>query len=588
MESPSVETLRTFSPYRRQRRRIAALAVVACLAGLAETGAVIAIVSLLDGISRGDLSWSYSVLGVNLSFGRTGMLLFALGAVLALALLQLFNGWLKASTVTGWQLWAQRRLLRSYANSSWLTQAAEPSGALQTYVGQAAAGSKGLLGALDVTAATGTLVVFATVAFIASPFAALALVVVGAVFIAVLRPLRLAAQAASGRAVRAQKQLATEVADLHELVREVRVAQASESVLESIGTSAGEQRRARRWSMALTYFGSVTYQVAGLLIVILLAWLASGRSDLDLARVGVAGLLLLRSLGYGQRVQAGLQGVANARPSIDEIALADQRFRERSLPRGTQSVERVAELKLTGVEFAYTEGQPALRSIDLAIAPGESLGVVGPSGSGKTTLINIVLGLVRPHAGRYECGGIPVWEIDEASWFRLVGFVPQQPRILRASVEENIRFFRPEITTDDVLRAAAMAGIHDEIAELPSGYDTQLARGARELSGGQTQRLGIARALAGKPGLLILDEPTSALDALSEARIQESLRAIRGSVTTVVIAHRVATVKDCDRLLVLDGGEVSELDSPSAVLSRNAYVRSASDLQAVPARAEEG
>ena len=233
--------------------------------------------------------------------------------------------------------------------------------------------------------------------------------------------------------------------------------------------------------------------------------------------------------------------------------------------------------------MSYTYGGEihALRHVDVTLEPGETLGIVGPSGSGKSTLAQILLGLREPSSGTHLAAGIPAMDIAANDWYRRVTVVPQQPKLLRASVLDNILFYRAWINEDEAIAAAKAAGIHNEILELSDGYNTMVGDAVRDLSGGQRQRLGIARALAGSPDLLVLDEPTSALDAMSEARVQETLAQLKGSVTVVIIAHRLATLNHCDRLLVLEEGSVRALGTPATVMAQNDFYRNAVEMQTV-------
>jgi ABC-type multidrug transport system fused ATPase/permease subunit len=166
-------------------------------------------------------------------------------------------------------------------------------------------------------------------------------------------------------------------------------------------------------------------------------------------------------------------------------------------------------------------------------------------------------------------------EFSLESWARLVAFVPQEPRLLKASVTENIRFFRDWVTDEDVLRAAKQAHIHDEVLSWPNGYDTIVSDRVEAVSGGQRQRLCIARALAGRPDFLVLDEPTSGLDGRSESLIQESLSDLKGDVTMVIVAHRLSTLTLCDRIMVLRDGRLEAFDTAESLERSNAFFREA-------------
>jgi ABC-type multidrug transport system fused ATPase/permease subunit len=196
------------------------------------------------------------------------------------------------------------------------------------------------------------------------------------------------------------------------------------------------------------------------------------------------------------------------------------------------------------------------------------LGVVGPSGSGKSTLVQILLRLQRATGGVVHAGGTQLEDIALGRWYELVAYVPQDNKLIRGTVRENIRFFRPELTDAAVEDAARRAHLDDEIRGLPNGYDTLVGPGVRELSGGQRQRLGIARALAGTARLIILDEPTSALDSGSEQLVADTLSGLRGTVTIVIVAHRPATTAICDRIVRVRDGQATFIPAPVHVAGR--------------------
>ena len=192
------------------------------------------------------------------------------------------------------------------------------------------------------------------------------------------------------------------------------------------------------------------------------------------------------------------------------------------------------------------------------------MGVVGPSGSGKSTLLEVMVRLRTPESGTITVNGSNVAEVSARSWAAQVALVPQEPRLLVASVADNVRFGRGEITDDEVRAAARAAHVLDEIEALPGGLDARLGPGEGGLSGGQRQRLVLARALVGRPSLIVLDEPTSALDERSEVSVVATLQALRGTATIVIVSHRPSTLSICDRVLCLrDGRLVEEISAAS-------------------------
>jgi subfamily B ATP-binding cassette protein HlyB/CyaB len=211
------------------------------------------------------------------------------------------------------------------------------------------------------------------------------------------------------------------------------------------------------------------------------------------------------------------------------------------------------------VRFRYRPDAPeALRGISLDIAAGEMLGIVGPSGSGKSTLTKLVQRLYIPEQGRVLVDGVDLSLVDPAWLRRQIGVVLQENILFNRSVRENIALSDPTLPMERVMAAATLAGAHDFILALPHGYDTIIDERGNNLSGGQRQRMAIARALVGDPRILILDEATSALDAESEEIIQENLRKIATGRTVIIIAHRLSAVRQCNRIVTVEAGEITE------------------------------
>ncbi|MGE5505390.1 MAG: type I secretion system permease/ATPase [Actinomycetota bacterium] len=227
------------------------------------------------------------------------------------------------------------------------------------------------------------------------------------------------------------------------------------------------------------------------------------------------------------------------------------------------------EVAFTDLVFRYRPDRPpVLKGITLAVPPGQVVGVVGPSGSGKSTLTRLVQRLYLPETGRISIDGVDLSQVDPAWLRRQIGVVLQENWLFNRSIRDNIAVTDPSLPFERIIAAARTAGAHDFIAELPEGYDTILGERGASLSGGQRQRVAIARALVGNPRILIFDEATSALDYESEQAIQRNMRAICGGRTVFVIAHRLSTVRDAHRIIVLDKGEVVEDGSHAELLKR--------------------
>lgn len=219
------------------------------------------------------------------------------------------------------------------------------------------------------------------------------------------------------------------------------------------------------------------------------------------------------------------------------------------------------------VNFSYVPGQPVLRDLSVTIPRGQRLALVGPSGAGKSTIAQLMLRLYDPQSGNIRLGGVDLRRFTASDLRKTFGVVPQDPFIFRTSVRDNVRVARPDASDATIRRACELANAWEFIAKLPGGLDARVGEGGSSLSGGQRQRLAIARALLTEPECFIFDEATSALDTLSEQLIQEALEKNLGGRTVIFIAHRLATVKNCDRILVISDGRVIQDGSYSALVS---------------------
>jgi len=229
-------------------------------------------------------------------------------------------------------------------------------------------------------------------------------------------------------------------------------------------------------------------------------------------------------------------------------------------------------LRLEAIRFAYAPGREALQGLSLDLPPGQRLALVGPSGAGKTTLVNLLLGFLRPNSGRILVDGLNLADVDPAHWRRHLAWVPQNPRLFRGTLLDNIRLGVPDATPESVQTAARQARASGFIEALPQGYETQVGEGGMGLSGGQIQRVALARAFLRDAPLVILDEPTASLAPADEALVQEGIDALARGRTLLVVAHRLNTVRAADRILVMQAGRlVQDGDHASLMASDGPY-----------------
>ncbi|MDH4181875.1 MAG: ATP-binding cassette domain-containing protein, partial [Betaproteobacteria bacterium] len=268
-------------------------------------------------------------------------------------------------------------------------------------------------------------------------------------------------------------------------------------------------------------------------------------------------VIVASAVGTISEVVGDLQRAAGATERLFELLSLEPAIRAPSdplplpvPPRGTLDFERVT--------FSYPSrpGTPALAEIDLAVAAGERVALVGPSGAGKTTFFQLLLRFYDPQAGTVRVDGVDVARADPAAVRGRIALVPQDPVIFAASVLENVRYGRPDASEDEVRAACEAAHASGFVAQLPQGYASELGERGVRLSGGQRQRLAIARAILADRPILLLDEATSALDAESERAVQQALERLMTGRTVLTIAHRLATVRHADRIVVLEAGRI--------------------------------
>ena len=252
-----------------------------------------------------------------------------------------------------------------------------------------------------------------------------------------------------------------------------------------------------------------------------------------------------------------LQRAAGATERLVELMQAEDAVRDIAQPV-VLSGPVTGRIAFENVHFAYPSrpGQPALDGVQLDIAAGETVAFVGPSGAGKTTILQLLLRFYDPQSGRITLDDVDVAQMSRETFRQHIALVPQDPVIFAASAAENIAFGRPGASATEIEAAARAAAAHDFITKLPQGYDSPLGERGVMLSGGQKQRIAIARAILRDAPVLLLDEATSALDAESERAVQEAVDAMARDRTTLIVAHRLATVKKADRIIVLDQGRV--------------------------------
>ena len=388
---------------------------------------------------------------------------------------------------------------------------------------------------------------------------------------------------------RAQDRLADVAVQAEETVTAIRTVQAFgrqqlmrtrfDAAVATSLDAALARTRLRGWMS-----GIIIFLVFGGISAIL--WI--GGQDLLAGRISAGDLssfvfyafLVAASTGFLSELAGELQRAAGAAERIAQALEATAALPEPDRPATLQRGHATA-CSFAAVDFAYPAGtsRPAVSGVDLVVERGERVALVGPSGAGKSTLFHLLLRFYDPTAGTVRLGGQDLRDLALADIRGFIGLVPQDPALFSTSIRDNIAFGRPDAGEADIIAAARQAEAHGFITALEQGYDTPVGEKGVRLSGGQRQRIAIARAILRDPALLLLDEATSALDARSEAAVQAALEALMKDRTSIVIAHRLATVIRADRIFLLDGGRIVATGTHEQLINESPLYRHLADLQ---------
>ena len=560
------------SVLRHQWKSLAAIVALTLISTAAEAAFLVVItrLGLLLGTTAETISVTNSV-----------TLTIATGWTVAgvLAVLRLFGG-LGSAWFSGWALARAAVRMRTQLVESWLGTSWEIKGSLprghvaqllssytQTAATIASAAGRGLSSMV-------AMVALLTAALLVQPTLTVSAATIVALLGLAMIPLRRAVRRHTETAAAAQLDYAMTVEETETVAMEIQVLGVDDAAAKRIIDRATVA--ALRLRSAQFFQGAVSplYQFIASMSLVILLILGSRVGSHDVATVGVVLLLLLRALSYAQGVQVARAQSDGAHVYLEKLAIQKERFDSAAseVSKPTHIGTPGSVISAHELTFSYDANRNALQDVSFTLHPGETVALVGPSGAGKSTLVELLLGL-RSSDSQLVFGNLPLDLLDRGWWSSQIGFVPQGQQLLAGTVAENVRFFRSGISDADIRAACASAGIASYIESLPLGYDTHLGERGGRLSGGQSQRLCIARALAAQPPMLILDEPTSALDAASEGAVLDSL-SLLDDTTVVLVTHRPAALDICDRVITLDGGRVINLTEQDEI--GDAEVRQAS------------
>jgi len=388
------------------------------------------------------------------------------------------------------------------------------------------------------------------------------------------------------------EQQATVASRLQESLSSVSLIKAFSSEARTVGRLMSELKAAFQISLEQTTVSSVANlaisSMPGIARAIVLAagayWIIAGQWSLG-------SLLAFQAyLGYvfgpAQFLATANLDLQKALAALERVGALFDIVPEENMGTGKKVERLTGEIVFKNVSFSYDDREPVLEDVSFRIRPGEHVAFVGPSGVGKTTLLSLVLRFYKPTSGEIYFDGLPASDYEVRSLRRRIGYVAQSTLLLSGTVMDNLRYGNPGASEEQVVRAARATGIHEFIAGLPAGYETQIGEKGVSLSEGQKQRLSIARALVKDPDILVLDEPTSALDSVAEKSIFHALPALVGDKTLFVVAYRLSTIRDSDRILLLNENRLVAIGTHESLMETSDYYRSVVAYQQIHRKPE--
>ena len=350
-------------------------------------------------------------------------------------------------------------------------------------------------------------------------------------------------------------------------------------VTEKSYVAARTRIAVRAWMTAIVIF-LIFAGVVGVLWIGAHDVRAGSMSVGELVQFVIYAVMVAGAVGALTEVWGELQRAAGATERLVELLNADDAVRDPEAPIALPNVAQ-GQISFDDVTFRYP-GRPTIAALDhvnLTVQPGETVALVGPSGAGKTTIIQLLQRFYDPSEGAIRLGGVDLRDMKRGDFRKMIALVPQDPVVFGDTARENIRFGRPDATDAQVEAAAKAAAAHDFLMALPDGYDSYVGERGVMLSGGQKQRIAIARAILRDAPILLLDEATSALDAQSEGLVQAAVDDLARSRTTLIVAHRLATVKKADRIVVFDGGRIVATGTHDSLVAENGLYAKLARLQ---------
>lgn len=561
----------SFWPYKYQ---IAVLVVLSFLGGVLEVVGVNAIIPIFSVIQGGETSdvlsratkglFSYAGLPFTVKYLMSFMALMFISKAIFFFISKQIN----IKIAADYEENTRSELFQAMVKSSWPRLSKQKVGYLdQILTTDVSIGSALLVHVGGAALITTNLIVYTLLALNVSFAIAVSALVLGASVLFIFKPLFYKNRMASEEMTQKYKDLAH---DTNEVISGMKVIKSSNRENQVLNRARQYFSLMRALYTRVWFLRNITeassQPLAAFFILGILAVFYK-TSTLSFASFGVIIYAINRIFSNVQASQKEIHILSSAAPHVQSILVyKEQALRNEEGGGGAAPFKFDSLLEFKNVSFSYDGGARALSDISLSINHASLTGIIGPSGSGKSTLVDLLLRLQNPQKGSILIDGEDASQINLRDWRDNIAYVSQEVFLINDTINANIRFYNEELNEKDIVEASKIANIYDFIKSLPEGFETVVGERGLRLSGGERQRIVLARALLRRPQILILDEATSALDNESEALIQKAIEGLKGRTTIIVIAHRLSTVANSDKLIVLEEGRIRETGTPQELL----------------------
>lgn len=573
LELTSKVIRKAFKGYKGKFTLIILLGFLGGLSGGVGIGAVIPLFSVFTGQSLGGADIITKTIEKFFHFFHLPFTLSYLTALIAFlfifkGLVQFFAKYVNGKTMAEYEERLRSDLFNKTLNSSWPFLLNQKTGFLERILMNDILVSAKAITILTSIILLGTsLIMYAFIAFNISAVITLLTIALGAMLFFIFKPLYHKSRKIARDLANTEKITVHHLNESVQSSKAIKISGVENQVEEKI---KGYFEKLKNMRIRAAFYASSVgpaFEPVSLIFIVVLFVFYHRSPGFNLVSFAAVIYLVQKMFSFIELSQGNIQQLGDMIPYLQSVidyrGLASS---NKEIAGGLLAFNFNKELVFDNVEFSYENREAVLSSLNFTIKKGEMIGLIGSSGAGKTTVADLLLRLFRPNSGKILFDGVNAEEIDMKKWRGKIGYVSQDVFLLNDTIENNIRFFDGSVSKENIIKAVQTANAYDFIKNLPDGLDTIIGERGVKLSAGQRQRIALARVLARDPEILILDEATSALDNESELSVQKAIEGLKGKVTVLAIAHRLSTVMNSDRLLVLENGRILEQGSPRELL----------------------